>query len=257
MSALEIVLVILAGLWAGTINTIVGSGSLVSFPTLVLLGIPPITANVSNNIGLLPGGLSGTWGYRRELAGRWRGLLRLLPMTVVGSAVGASLLLVLPESAFSAIVPVLILFGLVMVVFGPRLQRWSAARHHDTGTLPGWQAPALAAGLLLAGAYGGYFGAAQGVILMGLLSTLATGTLQQLNGYKNVMATVANSVAAVVFVIAAPEQVDWLVVALIGVGSLVGGVLGAGIGRRLPANVLRGVIIVIGLVGIVKIVFFP
>ncbi|CCH75620.1 sulfite exporter TauE/SafE family protein [Nostocoides australiense] len=257
MSFWESVLVVLAGVGAGTINTIVGSGSLITFPILLLLGVPPVSANVSNNLGMLPGGIAGAYGYRRELRGRWGPLLKLLPWSVVGAAVGAALLLVLPAEAFRKIVPILIGFGLLMVIFGPRLQRWSAAHHQETGAMPRWQAPALVVGLILAAMYGGYFGAAQGVILMGLLSTLAHGTLQELNGWKNVLASTANFVAAVVFVSAAPEQVDWGVAALIGVGSFIGGFIGAGVGRRLPPAILRAIIIAIGVVGIVKIIFFP
>ncbi len=256
MSLVDQLLLVLAGIGAGTINTIVGSGSLITFPTLLLLGVAPVTANVSNNIGMLGGGITGIWGYRRELAGRWDGLLRLLPFSVLGALIGAVLLLVLPPEAFSAIVPVLIGFGSLMVVFGPRINRWAAVRHHDGGGAPRWQGAALIVGLLLAATYGGYFGAAQGVILMGLLSTLAAGSLQELNGWKNVLATTANLVAALVFLLVAREHIDWLIVLLIGVGTLMGGVIGAGVGRRLPATWLRAIIIVVGVLGIGKIVFF-
>lgn len=257
MSWLDGLCIVLAGLGAGTINTIVGSGSLITFPTLLLLGVAPITANISNNIGMLGGGMTGIWGYRRELRGRWAPLLRLLPYSVVGAFAGAMLLLVLPAKAFAAIVPVLIGFGLLMVIFGPRANRWAAARHHESGAAPAWQGGALIVGLLLAAAYGGYFGAAQGVILMGLLSTLAQGSLQELNAWKNVLATVANGTAAAVFLVAAPEHVDWLIASLIGLGTFLGGFVGAGVGRRLPAPALRMIIIVIGVLGIVKIVFYP
>lgn len=248
---------VLAGVGAGTINTIVGSGSLITFPTLLLLGVPAVTANVSNNLGMLGGGMTGIWGYRRELSGRWGGLLPLLPYSVVGAIVGAGLLLVLPAKAFATIVPVLIAFGLLMVVFGPRINRWSAAQRLESGREPGWRKPALIIGLLLAAAYGGYFGAAQGVILMGLLSTLAVGSLQELNAWKNVLATVANGVAGILFLVAAPEHVDWLIVLLIGSGTFLGGFIGAGVGRRLPPPVLRSIIIAVGLLGIGKIAFFP
>ncbi|MEO7071150.1 MAG: sulfite exporter TauE/SafE family protein, partial [Nostocoides sp.] len=174
----------------------------------------------------------------------------------VGSAIGALLLLWLPASAFKGIVPVLIGLGLVLVILGPSIQRWSASRHHDGGRMPAWQPALLMAGVLLAGMYGGYFGAAQGVILMGLLSTLAQGSLQTLNGYKNVLALIANVVAGAVFVLVARDQIHWLVALFVGLGSLLGGVLGAGVGRRLPPAVLRAVIVVIGVAGIVKVVWF-
>ncbi|MEI2775741.1 MAG: sulfite exporter TauE/SafE family protein [Tetrasphaera sp.] len=257
MSVLDALLVILAGVGAGTINAIVGSGSLITFPALLVLGYPAVTANVSNNIGMVAGGLTASFGYRRELAGHGRQLRRLVPVSMLGSTIGAVLLLVLPAKAFSAIVPVLILFGLLMVVFGGRIQAWARARHHDEAAGPGWQYPALLAGILIAGMYGGYFGAAQGVILMGLLSTLAHGDLQTLNGYKNVLATTANSLAAVVFIVFAREHINWWVVLWIAVGTFAGGLIGASVGRRLPAPALRAIIIAVGIAGIVKIVWFP
>ncbi len=257
MTALHALVVILAGAWAGTINAIVGSGSLVTFPVLLVLGYPPVTANVSNNLGLVAGGVTASYGYRRELVGQSRSLLRMVPMSVVGSTVGALLLLVLPASAFSAIVPVLIVFGLLMVAFGPRIQAWSKAHHHESGGRSRWQQPALMVSVAVAGVYGGYFGAAQGIILMGLLGILGAGDLQTLNGIKNVLGTCVNVVAAVVFLVVARDHIDWWVVLFITIGSVVGGVLGSSIGRRLPAPVLRAVILVVGVIGIVKLIWFP
>ena len=236
MTLLDALLIVLAGLAAGTINTVVGSGTLITFPTLVVLGVPPVVANVSNTIGLVAGGLTGVAGYRREISGSVRELLRLVPMSFLGGLTGALLLLVLPADAFSAIVPVLIILGITLVVFGPRLS---------------------AIGIFLAGVYGGYFGAAQGVILMGILSILTTEHLQRLNGWKNVLGTVANGVAALVFVIAAPDQVNWAVAGLIAVGALIGGVVGSTIGRRLSPSVLRAVIVVMGTAALVKFLAFP
>lgn len=250
MSALEVVAIILAGLAAGTINTIVGSGTLVTFPTLLLFGYAPVSANVSNSLGLVPGGLTGTWGYRQELRSLGPMLRRLGPASLVGSVIGALLLLVLPPAAFETIVPVLILIALLLVVFGPRLQKWAASQHADRITPGRWVA--LIVGILLAGVYGGYFGAAQGVLLLGIMSILLPLGLQQINGIKNVLATIANLVAAIVFLVVAPELVDWMVVLLISIGSLVGGVVGARVGRRLPPVVLRGVIVVIGTIAIVN-----
>ncbi|ANS77682.1 membrane protein, putative [Serinicoccus hydrothermalis] len=250
MSALEVVAIILAGLAAGTINTIVGSGTLVTFPTLLLFGYPPVSANVSNSLGLVPGGLTGTWGYRHELRSLGPMLRRLGPASLLGSVIGALLLLWLPPAAFETIVPVLILIALLLVVFGPRLQRWAARQHADRITPGRWVA--LIVGILLAGVYGGYFGAAQGVLLLGIMSILLPLGLQQINGIKNVLATIANLVAALVFLVVAPELVDWVVVLLISIGSLLGGLIGARVGRRMPPNVLRAVIVVIGTVAIVN-----
>ena len=247
MSLLEAVLIGLAGLAAGTINTVVGSGTLITFPTLLAFGIPPVTANVSNNIGLVPGSLSGAVGYRRELVGQRPRVLRLAVASVSGGLAGAVLLLVLAEGAFEAIVPVLISLGLVLVVLQPRISRWVAARHEamgdDTRGITGawWVWPAD----LGTGVYGGYFGAAQGVLLMAVMGIGIPETLQRLNAVKNVLAMLVNLVAGTVFVFVA--DVDWRVVGLIGVGSLVGGQIGATVGRRLPDAVLRVVIVVVGL----------
>ncbi len=256
MSFWSAVAVALAGTGAGINNTIVGSGTLITFPTLHFFGVNPLVANVSNNIGLVAGGVTGAWGYREELDGQARTLRRLMPMSFLGSVVGAGLLLVLPAAAFRAIVPVLILIALVLVVAGPRIQSRVHPEGHD-GPVPRWHAPVMAAGVFAAGVYGGYFGAAQGVLLMGLLSALSLEPLQRLNGYKNVLSLVVNLVAATVFVLFAREHIDWLIVALIGVGAFVGGIIGARVGRRIPPNVLRGLIIAIGLVAVVKLVRFP
>jgi uncharacterized protein len=257
VSPLDALLVVLAGIGAGTINTIVGSGTLITFPTLLLLGIPPVTANISNNIGLVPGALTGSIGYRKELVGAGPDLRRLAPMSLVGAVVGAALLLVLDPELFRTIVPVLILLGLVLVVTGPRLSAWAERRRGEgTASVRGHER-AMQAGVFGAGVYGGYFGAAQGIILMGILGALSTHPIQRLNGYKNVLATIVNSVAALVFIVVAPDQIDWLVVLLIAVGATVGGVIGSTVGRRLSPPVLRGVIVAIGLVAIVKLVGFP
>lgn len=256
MSVLDVLVVLLAGMGAGTINTIVGSGTLITFPILLFLGYPPLTANVSNNIGLVAGGVSGSYGYRHELTGESRTLRRLMPLSLVGSVVGAALLLVLPAEAFKAIVPALILLALVLVVLGPKLQATAARRHHDEAA-PSWHAWATRVGVLVAGMYGGYFGAAQGVLLMGLFSALSTEPLQRLNGYKNVLSLIVNFVAAAMFVLFAPNHINWVIALLIGVGSFVGGIIGARVGRRIPPAVLRGLIILIGVVAIVKLVWFP
>jgi uncharacterized protein len=257
VSALEALVVVLAGIGAGTINTIVGSGTLITFPTLLLLGVPPITANISNNIGLVPGSLTGSIGYRKELVGAGPDLRRLAPMSFLGAVLGAALLLVLDPKLFSAIVPVLILLGLVLVLAGPRLNAWSARRRSEGTASARGHELAMQGGTFGAGVYGGYFGAAQGIILMGVLGALSAHPLQRLNGYKNVLATIVNAVAAMVFILVARDKIDWLVVLLIAVGATIGGVVGSTVGRRLPPPVLRGVIVVIGLVAVVKLVRFP
>jgi len=245
----EVVAILLAGLAAGTINTVVGSGTLITFPTLLAFGVPPVTANVSNTIGLVPGSLSGVVGYRRELRGQRARVLRLASASVLGAAVGAVLLLVLPSSAFEAIVPVLILLGCVLVLFGPRISAWVARRHEHLGGLPeygAWWAWPL---VLLTGVYGGYFGAAQGVLLMAVMGIGIEETLQRLNGVKNVLAAIANTVSGLIFAVVA--DVDWKVVGLIAVSSAVGAQIGATYGRRLPSAGLRALIVVVGAVALV------
>jgi uncharacterized protein len=235
--------VLVAGAAAGTINTVVGSGTLITFPTLIAFGVPPVTANVSNTIGLVPGVASGVVGYRRELRGQRARAVRLGSASLLGGVLGAVLLLVLPAGAFGAIVPALIVVGLVLVVVQPRVSRWVDARHEGArGEFgPWWVWPAVFG----TGVYGGYFGAAQGVILMGILGIAIAETMQRLNALKNVLAGLVNGVAGLLFVVAA--HVDWLVVLLIAVGSVVGGQLGATVGRRLSPVVLRIVIVTVGL----------
>ena len=256
VSVFEALGIFLAGLAAGTINTVVGSGTLITFPTLLFFGYPPVVANVSNTVGLVAGGVTAVHGYRSELEGAGRTLRRLAPASLAGGVIGAVLLLVLPAEAFQAIVPVLIGLGLVLVVLGPRLQARAVVRH-EAGVAPAsWHGVALTAGVLVAGIYGGYFGAAQGVILMGLMSALSSEPIQRLNGFKNVLATIVNAVAAITFMAVAWGRIDWFVALLIGLGAFAGGFVGAKVGRRLAPLALRGVIIVVGLVGIIKIVWF-
>jgi uncharacterized protein len=257
---LEVCVIFLAGVWAGAINTIVGSGTLVTFPTLLLFGYPPLVANVSNNVGLVAGGITGIHGYRRELRPNRAMLLRLAPASILGGLVGALLLLVLPESSFKAIVPALIAVGLLMVVLGPAVQRRAARRDAARGTDGDRRSRgsdiALTAGVFGAGAYGGYFGAAQGILLVGLMSMILTMGIQRINAMKNVLATLVNAVAALTFMVVAWDKIDWRLVALIGGGALIGGYLGARVGRRLPPVALRTIIVLIGVVALVKILFF-
>jgi len=244
--------ILLAGVAAGTINTVVGSGTLITFPTLLAFGVPPVTANVSNTIGLVPGSVSGAIGYRRELSGQRGRLLRLASASLVGGVAGAVLLLALPPEAFDAIVPVLILGGCVLVVLQPTIARKVATRAASRGGAPEHGALWVWVLVMLTGVYGGYFGAAQGVLLMAVLGIGIQDSLQRLNGTKNVLAGLVNAVAAVVFIVVA--EVDWVVAALIAVGAVVGGQVGATVGRRLPPLVLRMVIVTVGLVAVVAFV---
>jgi uncharacterized protein len=247
VTALEAAALFLAGVGAGTINTVVGSGSLVTFPTLLAFGYAPVTANVTNNVGVLPGSISGAVAYRRELRGQLPRVLRLATGSALGAVAGALLLLQLPESAFDAIVPVLILLACVLVVAQPWLSRRVAEARGEAVAHGG---AALLLLVLLTGAYGGYFGAAQGVLLIALLGIFLADDLQRLNAVKNVLAGVANAVAAVVFVAAA--EVAWDAALAIAAGSIIGGQLGGTVGRRLAPPVYRGVIVAVGVVAAVR-----
>jgi uncharacterized membrane protein YfcA len=248
----EVVALLAAGMAAGTINTIVGAGTLITFPTLLFFGYPPLLANVSNTVGLVAGGITGIHGYRRELVGHGDVLRRLMPLSFLGAVTGAILLLWLPAAAFDAIVPALIALSLVLVLLGPRLQSWAAARHPDHDSTG--RRLLLMTGVFATGVYGGYFGAAQGVLMVGIMSALMTISLQHINGLKNVLSTVVNVVAAITFIIVAPEEIDWSVAALLAVGALAGGYVGARTGRRLSPAMLRGVIVVVGVAAIAKMV---
>jgi uncharacterized membrane protein YfcA len=251
---LQALAIFAVGLAAGTINTVVGSGTLITFPTLLAFGYAPVLANVSNNIGLVPGVASGVVGYRAELTGQRRRILRLGTASLGGGLVGAILLLTLPQSAFKAIVPVLIGVAVVMVIIQPRLAAWVAARHGAASAAPDATeaigGPVLWVLVFLAGIYGGYFGAAQGVLLIGMLGIALGDTLQRINAVKNVLAGLVNGLAAIVFIIA--THVDWGVAGLIAAGSIIGGQLGARIGRRLPPWGLRLLIVCVGVAALVK-----
>ena len=247
MSLPECLLVLVAGAFAGTINTVVGSGTLVTFPVLLAVGYSPVVANVSNTLGLVPGSVSGAIGYREELAGQRKRVLTLGSASVLGGIVGAILLLSLPPDAFETIVPVLIALALVLVIVQPRLSRMIAARRERVRPHGG---PLLWTGVFGTGIYGGYFGAAQGVILLAITGIAIPEDLQRLNALKNVLAALVNGVAAVIFIFFA--SVAWLPAVLLAVGSAAGGQVGAKIGRRLSPAVLRGLIVVVGVAAIVQ-----
>ncbi|MFG3709173.1 sulfite exporter TauE/SafE family protein [Micromonospora sp. NPDC047670] len=256
LNAAEGLAVLAAGVAAGAINAVVGSGTLVTFPVLLSLGYPPVVANVSNTVGLVPGSFSGAYAYRHDLAGH-RGLLARLGVAgVLGGLTGGVLLLRLPPGAFRAIVPALIIVALVLVVAQPRLARALARRRQDAGEAPpaGGEVrrvgPLLLLGVFATGVYGGYFGAAQGVLLLGLLGVLLSTDLRWVNGVKNVLAGLVNGVAAVLFV--ALGTVAWQPALLIAAGSVVGGLVGGRWGRRLPPVALRAAIVVVGLAALVN-----
>ncbi len=252
MSPGQAVVIFAVGLAAGTINTIVGSGSLITFPTLLAFGYSPVVANVTNTVGLVPGSISGALGYRKELTGQRSRLTYLGVASGLGGVTGGVLLLVLPGSVFRGVVPVLILVACALVAAQPRLaavlvRRRSAAE--DSAPVHGGRG--LFATVFLTGVYGGYFGAAQGVILIALLGIFLEDDLQRLNAAKNVLAALVNGIAAVLF-IAAPlifnldAHVAWGPAGCLAAGAIIGGQLGAKVGRRLPAPLLRAIIVVVG-----------
>ncbi len=247
MSFGEIVAIALAGLGAGTINTVVGSGTLITFPVLLAFGYAPVTANVSNTVGLVPGSVSGAWGYRRELAGQRSRAIRLGTMSVCGGITGAVLLLVLPAAAFTAIVPVFIALALALTLLQPRLNRWLAQRRIDLERSGVLLVPLV---IYSIGVYGGYFGAAQGILLLAILGVALSQDLHRTNALKNVLAGLTNGVAGLYFIVAA--HIDWGPAAIIAGSSIVGAQLGARYGRRLSPAALRAIVVVVGVSAIVR-----
>ncbi|SHH25966.1 sulfite exporter TauE/SafE family protein [Geodermatophilus nigrescens] len=247
--------VAVAGLAAGAINAVVGSGTLVTFPVLLATGLPPVTASVTNSLGLVPGNVGGAVGYRRELSGQRGLLLRLLPASVLGALTGAFLLLHLPAAAFEAVVPALVGLAVVLVAVQPLLTRRLAARRAGAPGPPrGWRLAGLVGAAYATGSYGGYFAASQGVLQVGLFGLLLAEPLQRLNALKNVLTSAVNGVAALAYVLVAADRVDWPAAGLVAAGSLAGGLLGARYGRRLPSAVLRTAIVVLGVVAVLVLV---
>ena len=249
MSLLQALAILAAGAAAGAINVVVGSGTLITFPVLLAFGYAPVVANVSNTIGLVPGSVAGAIGYRHELAGQGRRIRTLAVATALGAATGATLLLTLPASAFKAIVPVFIAAALVLIVIQPRLA--TLLRRHR-GHAHGRVGPALMVAVFVTGVYGGYFGAAQGIMLLAVLGLALDDALQRLNATKNVLAGLANLLSGIIFALAA--HVYWPAVGLIAIGSVCGGTLSARYGRRLAPGPLRALIVAVGIVAIVRLV---
>jgi uncharacterized membrane protein YfcA len=241
-----------AGTGAGAVNAVVGSGTLITFPVLLATGLPPVTATVSNGLGLVPGSISAAIGYREELRGQRRRVLLLGIGAVLGGLAGAVLLLTLPESAFERIVPVLVSLALVLVACQPLIAKRVRRRRPPGGPVRRDGGPLLFTGLTLASVYGGYFSAAQGIIYVSLMGMLLDDTLQRLNAVKNVLAAIVNTVAAVLFAFFA--EFDWTAVLLIAAGSALGGLLGARTGRRFSPAVLRTLIVSVGTVALVHLV---
>lgn len=241
-------LVALAGFLGGTVNAVVGSGTLVVYPTLLAAGLSPIIANGSNTAGLSVGSFSSAYAYRRELVGRMRQLTVPLIVVVFAAACGASLVIVAPEQVFVKVVPWLILSAAVLVALQPLLTKYLRGRS-GTGHRERPVALALATGAT--GVYGGYFGAGQGVVLMGILSAFYDADLQKSNGAKNLLAATANVTAAVVFALSG--RVLWWAAIIVAIGAFFGGTAGAVVARKLPSNVLRGCVVAVGVIAALSI----
>ncbi|MFE3928272.1 putative membrane protein YfcA [Streptomyces albogriseolus] len=252
MTPLEMLGVFGAGVGAGALNAVVGSGTLVTFPVLLAAGLSPLTATVSNALGLVPGAVSGAVGYRRELAGQGRRVRKLAVGSALGGITGAVLLLALPAEAFETIVPCLVGLALVLVALQPLISRTVRERRSADRPVRQDGGRPLFAGLTLASVYGGYFAAAQGIIYISLMGLLLDEPLQRLNAVKNVLVAVVNTVAAVFFLFVA--DFDWTAVALIAAGSTLGGQLGAATGRRFRPAVLRALVVAVGTVALVQLV---
>lgn len=252
VTPVEAGIILLAAVLAGAMNAVVGAGTLVTFPTLLALGVPPILANVSNTVGLVSGSVAGAYGYRATLRGHLRLVLRLVAASAAGGIGGALLLLVLPSRTFEFVVPLLLVASAVLAAAQPRVaaavarRRTAKADAAGTDLAPVRGGPLLLLGVAATGVYGGYFGAAQGVILLALLGMFIAGDLNDVNGIKNILAAVANAVSAIVFVFLA--SVDWRIAVLIAVGATIGGGLGGRYGRRLPSRALRALVVVIAVV---------
>lgn len=242
MSALDVLLLLLVGLAAGGINAVAGGGSLVSYPALLALGLPPLTANVTNSVALWPGYVGTTWGYRRELSRQRRRLLALTPAAIVGAAMGCLLLLVSPAEAFERVVPFLVIAGSLLLALQGRV---TARVRGWRGGGAGVRSPLLHPSILLCAVYGAYFGGGLGVVLLACLGLFVADDLQRVNGLKVVLSLVINAVALVAFSLFGP--VDWPVVAVLAPAALVGGYLGARLARRLDPARLRAVVVVFGL----------
>lgn len=239
MDLLDHGLALLAALVAGAVNAVAGGGSLLTFPVLLAIGLDPVPASITNTLGLMPGYLGGTHAYRAELRDQRARVRVLLGPAVLGSIAGALLLLVSPEAVFEAIVPFLVLLAAVLLAIQPRVSAWVARRPAGSAELP----PMLLLVTFLGGAYGAYFGGALGVILLAALGSVLADDLQRVNALKSALSVVINGVAVVIFVFS--PYVHWSLVLAMGVGSLAGGRLGAGLARRLGARQLRLVVVAV------------
>jgi uncharacterized protein len=240
LSVETIVLLVAAGFLAGALNAAAGGGSLISFPALIAVGYPPLTANVTNNIAVAPGYVTGATGYRRELRGQGHRILPLTVASAIGSLVGVGLILISSQSAFESIVPFLVLAACVLLAFQPAITR-RLEEHSGDRDRPG---SGVLAGQALAAVYGGYFSAALGVVVLAILGLAFDDTLQRLNALKALLQLIIGAVSAVGFALVTP--VAWTAVAVVAPASVVGGEVGARLARRVSDRALRVGIVTYG-----------
>ncbi|MDX6658675.1 MAG: uncharacterized protein QOH62_3468 [Solirubrobacteraceae bacterium] len=240
LDAPDLVLLAGAAFLAGAVNAIAGGGSLITFPALLAVGYPSITANVTNAIAVLPGYLGGSHAYRRELEGQGGDVRILGTVSAVGALCGALLLVVSSQTLFDRLVPWLILFSCGLLALQPALARRARRRHGDSKRLP----TQLLALQFVAAVYGGYFGAGFGIVVLALLGIYLEGGMHEINALKGVLSLIVGLAAAVFFTFFGP--VAWTAAAAMAVTSLIGGHVGVRLVRRLPPEVLRGLVVVFG-----------
>jgi uncharacterized protein len=243
----HIVVLILAGLGAGIVNGVAGGGSLISFPILLALGYPALTANITNTVGIWPGYVGGAAGFRHEIVGQTDRLRRLTPIAVVGSIAGAILLLTTSSADFKKLAPWLVLGASLLFAVQPLLKRALAGSAHAP---PRTRPLLLGGGILLASVYGGYFGAGLGVMLLAILGLALPDSIIRTSGLRTALSILVNGIAAAVFII--HGGLAWKAVGLLAIGSLVGGWIGARVAISISANALRVVVIAVGLATFVK-----
>ena len=244
--ASHVVLIVLAGVGAGIFNGVAGGGSLISFPILLALGYPALTANITNTVGIWPGYLASAAGYRREIGDQSHRLARLTPVALAGGVAGALLLLTTSPATFDDVVPWLVLGAAALFAAQPALRRVL-----DRGSAhPRTRPVLLVAGVFAASVYGGYFGAAMGVMFLAVLGLALPLSIAHTSGLRAVLSMIVNGVAAVVFLV--HGGLAWEAVGLLAAGSLVGGYVGARVALALPAPALRVIVVVIGVGTAVK-----
>jgi uncharacterized membrane protein YfcA len=248
LTGTEIAIAGLAAVAAGLANALAGGGTLISFPALIALGVPPVAANVTNTVALSPGYLGGALAQRGDLNGQGPRLILLVPAAVIGGFIGAFILLFVGTAIFPLLVPFLILFGCVLLIIQERVQNWIRNRPESSGLHAGNRYPPLP--VILASIYGGYFGAGLSVIVLAVLGISYDDSLTRLNALKQCISLAANTVAAAVFVFSG--SVIWSYAAVMAMGALAGGAIGGKIAGTIDPAMLKWVVVAIGtVVGIV------